>query len=498
VALWAMVGAKLLLPASLPIGLGFGALLTADAPAVSAAVKEEGRPRPVSETRGEGAPTPWEAPDPFPIVRVIAGVWLAGVVLVLTVLLVREVRFRRALAARPECADRELLSLVRECAAECGLARSPRVKLAPAEWGPAITGLFAPVLLLPADWREKFDGDTLRHVIFHEFEHVRSRDLWWDWCAAVLTAVHWFNPLVWLAAARFQADLELRCDARALAHLAPTERLAYGRTLLRLAESFLAPPAIAGLAPCVRNHPTLRHRITMITHPTQNSPALQALLAGAVGLVVCLSFGSARAQEAPGKDRTREGERTRESGEKAPAAREGDRAKEGERPREGERMRDGERARSAERDGDRPKSAERDGERPKSAERDGESRRTGERDGEGAKAGPRDGEGRRMREGEGARDGGRRPEGARDGERAGGPPLEIRVLGTGDDVRVGSETVPANRLRGFLKDYLADHKGRSVVIDADPATPYSAVAGVLDAVRDNGAKNAQIRPAAGR
>jgi hypothetical protein len=346
----------------------------------------------------------------------------------------------------------------------------------------------------------------------------------WNWCAGLLTAVHWFNPLVWLAAARFQADRELRCDARALARMAPAERIAYGRTLLRISEDFLAPPAIAGIAPCVRSHPSLRHRILMITRPPTSTPALQAVFAIALGTLVCLSFGSARAQEEPGKDRSREGQRSPEAGETKAAARagergkesdrmrEGDRARDGERPREGERardgaqpregekMRDGDRPRSGERDGERPKSGERDGDRPKSGERDGDRPRSGERDGERPRTGERDGE--RPREGQRMRDGERRPvEGARngDGERsAGGNPIEIRVLGNGDDVRVGTETVPTNRLRGFLKDYLAEHSGRPVVIDADPTTPYAAVAGVLDAVRDNGAKNAQIRPAAGR
>jgi beta-lactamase regulating signal transducer with metallopeptidase domain len=422
-------------------------------------------------------------------VKLLAAVWAAGAVLVLTVLLVREVRFRRALAARPECDDRELLSLVRECAAVSGLARPPRVKLTPAECGPAITGLFSPVLLLPADWREKFDRAALRHVIFHELEHVRSRDLVWNWCAALLTAVHWFNPLVWLAAARFQADRELRCDARALARMAPAERIAYGRTLLRISENFLAPPAIAGLAPCVRHHPSLRHRILMITRPPTSTPALQAVFAIALGTLVCLSFGSARAQEEPGKDRSREGQRSPETSEKKPAAREGERPKAGERLREGERARDGERPREGERarDGAQPREGEkmRDGERPRTGERDGERPKSGSRDGDRPKSGDREGE--RPREGERMRDG----EGGRN-------PIEIRVLGSGDDVRVGSETVPTNRLRGFLKDYLAEHSGRPVVIDADPTTPYAAVAGVLDAVRDNGAKNAQIRPAAGR
>lgn len=66
-------------------------------------------------------------------------------------------------------------------------------------------------------------------------------------------------------------------------------------------------------------------------------------------------------------------------------------------------------------------------------------------------------------------------------------------MGQGDDVKIAGEVVPMHRLRGFLQGYLADKKGRPVSIDADPSTPYSAVATVLDAVRDNGARNVQIR-----
>jgi len=72
------------------------------------------------------------------------------------------------------------------------------------------------------------------------------------------------------------------------------------------------------------------------------------------------------------------------------------------------------------------------------------------------------------------------------------------VLGQGDDVSIAGETVRRHWLRGFLQTYLADKAGRPVIIDADASTPYAAVADVLDAARDNGAKNAQIRPAKNR
>ena len=486
VGLWIVVGFKLVVPASLPLGMGFGTLFSARAEVARESLvadsKESERPRSEIFAGGGGAPTPWSNSTTPRLASVLVGLWGLGMAGVFTTLLVREARFRRSLRGLRVCEDRELLALVRECSVLGNMKSMPTVRLLPQRCGPALAGLFAPVLLLPADWRERFDRDALRHVIFHELEHVRSRDLVWNWLAALLTAVHWFNPLVWLAASRFQADRELRCDARALRRMGPAERIAYGRTLLRISEHFLAPPAIAGLAPCVRKHPALRHRITMITRPPTATPALQLLSAGALGLLVCLSFGSARAEEEPGKDRTREGQRSREAQEAKSGAREGERPREG-----GEKMRegDGQKPRAREGDGERPRTAERDGERPKSGARDGERPRSGERDGERPKSGLRDGEGGRGREGEKMRD----------GEGSAGQPIEIRVLGDGGEVRIAERTVPLNQLRGFLSGYLVDKAGRPVVIDADAATPFAAVGKVLDAARDSGAKNAQIRPA---
>ena len=52
----------------------------------------------------------------------------------------------------------------------------------------------------------------------------------------------------------------------------------YGHTLLRIQETFFAPPAIAGLAPCVRNHPTLRQRILMIATVIYSANAVAVVI----------------------------------------------------------------------------------------------------------------------------------------------------------------------------------------------------------------------------
>lgn len=44
----------------------------------------------------------------------------------------------------------------------------------------------------------------------HELGHWRRRDLWTQALMQVAVVVHWFNPLVWLAARLARTDCELR------------------------------------------------------------------------------------------------------------------------------------------------------------------------------------------------------------------------------------------------------------------------------------------------
>jgi beta-lactamase regulating signal transducer with metallopeptidase domain len=39
----------------------------------------------------------------------------------------------------------------------------------------------------------------LRHVFLHELAHLKRHDIALNWLFAGAQALHWFNPLVWLA-----------------------------------------------------------------------------------------------------------------------------------------------------------------------------------------------------------------------------------------------------------------------------------------------------------
>ncbi|MBD5520031.1 MAG: peptidoglycan DD-metalloendopeptidase family protein [Lachnospiraceae bacterium] len=78
------------------------------------------------------------------------------------------------------------------------------------------------------------DKEELVHILAHEYCHYKQLDSLWVIVRCMLTVIYWFNPLVWTAAYISKLDSELACDAAAIRMLGEKERLAYGKTLIKL------------------------------------------------------------------------------------------------------------------------------------------------------------------------------------------------------------------------------------------------------------------------
>lgn len=134
-----------------------------------------------------------------------------------------------------------------------------RVHLHPA--GPAL--LWAPrsLLLLPADFLDRFDARQRRLVLQHETTHLRRGDALWSLLGELAAALLWFHPLVWLALPRMRLDQELACDERVLRQ-SPHDETDYAHTLLHSTGVNVMPISIPWLA-----QPQLKERLTMIQRP---------------------------------------------------------------------------------------------------------------------------------------------------------------------------------------------------------------------------------------
>ncbi len=201
---------------------------------------------------------------------------------------------RRFKQARHPVSD-ELLNTLAQIAREMHLRYVPRVLIASAVSSPAVTGLMRPTLLLPADFDREFSPAEARLVLKHELMHLKRGDLMLNALMCVMMALHWFNPLLWLAFFKIRADREAACDAQVL-HDAPNDRrIEYGHALLKVETAFCPRGFSLGFVGIFQRGSALRSRIHSIATHRAPHPAMKAMIT--LFIVLMTFFGITRAQQ---------------------------------------------------------------------------------------------------------------------------------------------------------------------------------------------------------
>ena len=158
----------------------------------------------------------------------LAQVYLLGVVAVLLWFAFSNVRFRLYLrSGRIEEISGRLKDQYESLCAERKIKPVPVYFTDPLP-SACLVGVFQPYIALPLTARPQ---ETI-HVLTHEVCHMKNRDNAWNVLRLLCCAIHWFNPLVWVAASMSRTDTELRCDDRVIAPMALEERQAYANVLL--------------------------------------------------------------------------------------------------------------------------------------------------------------------------------------------------------------------------------------------------------------------------
>lgn len=137
---------------------------------------------------------------------------------------------------------------------------------------PFILGVIKPRIYLPSDL-----GEAERpYVLAHEQAHIKRGDHFVKPLSFLLLAVHWFNPLVWLAYILFCRDIEAACDEKVIGAMALESKKEYARALLscsiRRRHAVACPLAFGEVAVSTRVKSVLNYK----------KPALIAIIAAAV------------------------------------------------------------------------------------------------------------------------------------------------------------------------------------------------------------------------
>ncbi len=215
VALWALVGIRLICPFSIESVLSL-------APKVDVFDKntlyyytdkiEIGIPAvdtAINPLLSSVTPTPENSVNPMQvIVFIFSAVWVTGVALMLLYSLISCYRIHKKTREAAPLKDNIFI---------CDRIDTP-----------FIFGIIKPRIFIPS----QMNPEDTEYVIAHEKAHLKRRDHWWKPLGFGLLSVYWFNPILWVGYILLCRDIELACDEKVIKEMGAEKKKAYSMALL--------------------------------------------------------------------------------------------------------------------------------------------------------------------------------------------------------------------------------------------------------------------------
>jgi beta-lactamase regulating signal transducer with metallopeptidase domain len=240
--LWRLVVAKLLLsllwlaPVRLPV-------LPADKlPVPATAIHANQEPPtaqipialtpPLLDTNAPKLIAPTAPAMPFPWLSLLAATWIAGVFFGMTRLVLGWRRSRDLCRRAIVLSEPALLDVCDCLCRRMSITKAPLIAINDEITSPMLVGIVHPRILLPT----KLPSDGIDMILAHELAHLRRRDLWWGWPAALVGVLYFFHPLVYVLRRQLRRAEEAACDSQAIC-VSGKEPHVYGRMLMSLLAS---------------------------------------------------------------------------------------------------------------------------------------------------------------------------------------------------------------------------------------------------------------------
>jgi beta-lactamase regulating signal transducer with metallopeptidase domain len=210
------------------------------------------------------------------LIGVIGAIHLLGIAIGVGVLAQRVIALHRLRTGAEVITDPAALQQLKTLSPGIGLTRTPQIVESPAAGTPFVTGLFRPVIVLPAGLLEASRNSELRGLLAHELLHIRNYDLWHCWLRALALAIWWPSPLTRALARLQESATEEICDDLVL-----VRRLAsapdYARGLLKAA-AHTSQPRRGPVAAAISTG-NLESRMRRFTRPSSARVATSGLVA---------------------------------------------------------------------------------------------------------------------------------------------------------------------------------------------------------------------------
>ncbi len=183
-----------------------------------------------------------------------------------------------------------------------GLKRPVAILLDPKRSIPIVWGLWETRLQLPKEALQ-WNDEQLQSVLLHELAHVRRRDLFVLALTQIACALHWFNPLVWIAAWRMHLERERACDDLVLN--TGIRASSYAEHLLNVATRLTSSQWTQACGLAMARNSSLHGRLSAVLREKQNRRSVTTALA--IGLVLTATILAAPMAMLRGSDDAQQG-----------------------------------------------------------------------------------------------------------------------------------------------------------------------------------------------
>lgn len=194
--------------------------------------------------------------------KIIPSAWIMGIMIYMLLLFLGNNNIKKKIKGK-EYQNENINKTLEQCKYIIGVKTDVKIVLQDFKKTPSIIGIFNPKILITKDFLEQ-DYTTQKYIIMHELSHYKRKDLILNYILLFITAIHWFNPFIWLFFKKIRQDMELATDEIVLEKLKNNEKKEYGMTLINALETFQEEKYTAKLLCVTDDNKNIERRIKMI------------------------------------------------------------------------------------------------------------------------------------------------------------------------------------------------------------------------------------------
>ncbi len=185
---------------------------------------------------------------PLTLPQILLIIWLCGMGACLCCYTAFALHIKRKLKKSQTAQSKRILALLEQVKTELGIRANLKTAFNAGYGTPAL--LFPKTVSLPVGTLSAMDDGQIRNCLRHECMHYKRGDQIVNMLLLLLSAVYWFNPVVWLAFFQIRRDMEIACDSAVVRHMDTPACRDYATLILGMFSQAKRGQIALGMAQC--------------------------------------------------------------------------------------------------------------------------------------------------------------------------------------------------------------------------------------------------------